>query len=85
MVVFGDNTQNFLLVERSVFEDNLAMLGGGGLLMTFFSNGIEGAPHETNVNDCSFSGNSGESGGAMLMYLAYEGIHNSMHVVMCVL
>lgn len=76
MVVFGDNTQNFLLVERNVFEDNLAMLGGGGLLMTFFSNGIEGVPHQTNISDCSFSRNSGESGGAILMYLAYEGIRH---------
>ena len=74
IVVFGDNTQNLLLVERNVFEDNLAILGGGGFIMTFFSNGIEDTPHQTNITDCFFSGNSGESGGALLIYLAYDGM-----------
>ena len=74
IVIFGERTQNFMLVERSIFDNNVARSGAGGLLMTFFSTGLLGAPHTTNVTDCSFSGNSGESGGAVLAYLAYEGM-----------
>lgn len=73
MVIFGEGTQNTLLVMRNVFENNLAESGGGGLLMTFFSIGLEAAPHTINVTDCYFRGNSGESGGATLFYLAYQG------------
>ena len=73
MVIFGENTQNKLLVERNVFLNNVGRLGGGGLLMTFFSVGLESAPHQTNITDCSFTGNAGETGGAVIVYLAYEG------------
>lgn len=73
MVIFGEGTQNILLVRRNVFVNNVALLGAGGLLMTFFSTGLEAAPHTSNITDCFFEGNSGESGGAVLVYLAYEG------------
>ena len=67
MVIFGEGTQNKLLVKRNVFLNNNARVGGGGLLMTFFSFGVEGAPHQTNITDCSFIGNSGETGGGILV------------------
>lgn len=73
IVLFGEETQNKLLVERNVFLNNVARLGGGGVLITFFSVGLESVPHQTNFTDCSFTGNSGETGGAILVYLAYEG------------
>ena len=73
MVIFGDNTQNTLVVRGNVFIDNVAPFGGGAIIMTFFSTGLQDAPHTTNITDCYFHGNSGESGGAVLLYLAYEG------------
>ena len=73
MVIFGDNTQNILYVTRNTFVNNVALLGAGGLLMTFFSTGLLDAPHSMVASDCDFRGNAGESGGAILVYLAYEG------------
>ncbi len=73
MVIFGANTQNMFLVRRNTFVDNTALLGAGGLLMTFFSVGVRGTPHTTIISDCTFSGNMGESGGAVLTYIADEG------------
>jgi len=73
MVIFGQNTQNMLEVERNVFESNEGLLGAGGVLMTFFSDGVLGYPHTTKISDCSFSGNSGTSGGGLLVGLAGPG------------
>ena len=73
MVIFSEGTQNLMLVRRNVFVDNFALLGAGGLVMTFFSIGLDTAPHTLNISDCLFRGNSGESGGAVLFYLSYEG------------
>ena len=71
MIIFGKNTQNIFQVRRSVFEDNMGELGAGGILMTFNSVGVRGAPHTTIVSDCSFSRNSGVSGGGMLTGLTH--------------
>ena len=73
MVIFGGSTQNMFFVSRNVFENNVALLGAGGLLMTFFSVGVRETPHTTIISDCTFSGNTGESGGGVLTYIADEG------------
>lgn len=73
MVIFGDDTKNTLLLKRNIFENNLALLGAGGVIMVFFSVGVQETPHTTNITDCSFLGNSGESGGAVLTYIHDEG------------
>ena len=73
LVVFGSGTQSHLLVERNVFERNVARLGGGAIITTYFSRGTEGSPHTTIIKDCTFNGNTAETGGAALLYLAYEG------------
>ena len=73
LVIFGDNTQNKLLLKRNVFESNLAMLGAGGVIMSFFSIGMREIPHTTILTDCTFLGNSGESGGAVFAYIQEEG------------
>ena len=73
LVVFGEGIHTHLQVERSVFESNVAMLGGGAIITVFFSRGMEGSPHTTLINNCSFTRNIAETGGAALLYLAYEG------------
>ena len=73
IVIFGGKTQNIFQVKRNLFVNNEAVLGAGGFLMTFFSVGLRDAPHTTNVTDCVFSGNVGESGGGVLSYIASEG------------
>jgi len=72
IVVFGDVTQNTLLIESNVFENNLADLGGGGLSLTFFSSGLKLAPHSSNLTDCLFKGNAGQSGGAISIFHSYQ-------------
>ena len=73
MVIFGRNTQNMFLVERNVFESNWGVLGARGVLMTFNSDGVLGYPHTTKIADCSFSRNSGISGGRLLVGLTGPG------------
>ncbi len=81
IVIFGENTQNMFRVERNIFINNVARLGGGGMLMTFFSVGLASAPHQTNITDCSFVGNTGETGGALLVYLAYQGKLSAVELI----
>ena len=71
-VVFGSGTQNTKVFERNAFVDNSADLGGGAVLDTFFSNGVIERPHSTFITDSVFSGNAGQTGGALLVYQAYE-------------
>ena len=73
LVVFGKQTQNTVLVQRNVFKNNVAELGGGAIISTFFSNGAHDSPHTVVMEDCSFTGNRAETGGATLIYLAFEG------------
>ena len=72
-VMFGENIQNMFNFERNVFLDNVAPLGAGGMLVSFFAAGFESAPHQVNVTDCSFTGNYGETGGGLLISIAFEG------------
>ena len=73
LVVFGEGTQNYLQVENNVFDSNVAMLGGGAIITALFSEGVEGSPHTTLIKDSSFAENVAETGGAALLYLAFEG------------
>ena len=73
IVIVGGKTQNIFQVKRNLFINNKAVLGAGGYVVTFFSVGLRDAPHTTNVTDCVFSGNVGESGGGVLTYIASEG------------
>jgi len=74
MVNFGGDgtTQNMFLVRRCVFEGNQGDVGAGGLLMTFNSKGLDGAPHTNIISDCSFSENSGRFGGGLLTSIARQ-------------
>lgn len=71
-VFFGEGTQNTNALKRNVFINNYALLGGGAILSTFFSNGISGRPHSVLMSDCTFVGNTGQTGGAIFLYPAYE-------------
>ena len=72
IVIFGEGTQNINTLERNIFVNNYALLGGGAILSTFFSNGVSGRPHSVLISDCTFVGNIGETGGALFVYPAYE-------------
>ena len=72
LVMFGEGTQNFNILERNVFINNFSPLGGGAIISTFFSNGVVGRPHSTFIYDCTFIGNVGQTGGALFIYPAYE-------------
>ena len=72
LVMFGEGTQNMNILERNSFIDNFALLGGGGIISTFFSNGVVGRPHSTFISDCNFTGNVGQTGGGLFVYPAYE-------------
>ena len=74
LVTFGEGTQNTYILKGNDFIDNLAPLGGGAMSNTFFSNGIPSDPHRLLMTDCLFKGNVGQTGGALSLYLPYEGI-----------
>ena len=73
VIIFGQNTQHIVRVSRSVFEDNVAIVGAGALLVTFYSIGVREIPHTVILSDCSFTRNVGESGGAVLIGITDQG------------
>ena len=73
LVTFGQQTQNMYTLRRSNFTNNAAPLVGGAISNTFFSSGIPGAPNSLVMSDCNFIGNVGQTGGALSLYLPYEG------------
>jgi hypothetical protein len=79
-VFFGEGTQNINTLERNTFVNNYALLGGGAVLSTFFSNGVSGRPHSVLMSDCLFIGNSGQTGGALFVYPAYECKCYTLHI-----
>ena len=72
LVVFGEGTQNMIILQKNTFINNFARLGGGAVLNTFFSNGVPSKPHTTLISDCLFAGNMGRTGGALFVNPAYE-------------
>ena len=72
LVIFGEGTQNMIVLQRNNFIDNFAQLGGGAVLNTFFSNGVPSKPHTILMSDCLFAGNKGQTGGALFVNPAYE-------------
>ena len=77
--MFGEGTQNIHVLERNTFVNSFAVLGGGAILNTFFSNGVVGKPHSTFISDCVFKGNAGQTGGALFVNPAYESMYISLH------
>jgi len=73
VVFFGRNTQHVVRVTRAVFEDNVAIVGAGAFIMTFYSQGVRDRPNTAILLDCFFSGNAGESGGAVLIGITDQG------------
>ena len=72
LIVFGEGTQNMIILQKNTFINNFARLGGGAILNTFFSNGVPSKPHTTLMSDCLFVGNMGRTGGALFVNPAYE-------------
>ena len=73
LVKFGEQTQNVYMLRGNNFTNNLAPLGGGGMANTYFSSGIPDAPNTLLMANCTFIGNVGQTGGALSLYLPYEG------------
>ncbi len=82
VVIFGANTQDTFLLRRNKFINNVALLGAGGFIVTYFSVGVRDTPHTTIVSDCTFSGNMGEVGGGVLAYIPDEGkVHQDCLII----
>ena len=47
--------------------------GGGGVLVSFYSNGLPLAPHTVGFVDCRFEGNMGEAGGGLHVFTSFDG------------
>ena len=73
-VTFGMQTQNVYALDGNHFRNNFGRLGGGAISNTFFSCGILESPHSLLMTDCLFVGNIGQTGGALSLYLPYEGM-----------
>ena len=69
----GFNTQHTINVDRTWVVSNMAVLGAGGVQLSYISNGIAGSPHMANFTDCVFDGNRGAAGGGMYVYPSYFG------------
>ena len=52
---------------------NMAGVGGGGIQLSYISNGIVDSPHMANFTDCVFDGNRGNAGGGMYVYPSFTG------------
>ena len=60
-------------VDRTWVLSNIAVVGGGGVQLSYISNGITGSPHMANFTDCVFDGNRGMAGGGIYVYPSYFG------------
>ena len=69
----GFNTQHTINVDRTWVISNMAVLGGGGVQLSYISNGIPSSPHMMNFTDCVFDGNRGVAGGGMYVYPSVVG------------
>ena len=73
LIFTGFNTQHTINVDRTWVISNMAVLGGGGVQVSYISNGIPGSPHMVNFTDCVFDGNRGVAGGGMYVYPSFVG------------
>ena len=70
----GRTAQHITTVERTSFLSNVAQLhGGGGMQLSYLSNGIPGSPHTTNFTDCTFQNNRAEGGGGIYVFTSFQG------------
>lgn len=69
----GENTQHFIIVERTEIVSNIALKGGGGIQLSYISNGVQATPHTGTFVDCSFTANRGEAGGGIYVYPSFRG------------
>ena len=73
LIFDGFNTQHMINVDRTWVLSNIAVVGGGGVQLSYISNGITGSPHMANFTDCVFDGNRGMAGGGIYVYPSYFG------------
>lgn len=75
VIVNGDTAQHILLVDDTNITSNVAMMhGGGGMQLSFLSNGIPTAPHRAVFTRCSFDNNKAEAGGGMYVFTSFLGM-----------
>lgn len=71
----GDTAQHSLLVDGTNLSSNVVMMhGGGGMQLSFLSNGIPTAPHIAVFTDCLFDNNMAEAGGGIYIFTSFLGI-----------
>lgn len=68
-------------VTRSIFYNNTGGLGAGGFIASVQSRGPIGAPHLLTFEDCNFTQNVGNAGGAVYYYVIYYGGHGNKLIV----
>ena len=73
MLFNGEGTQHFIFVEKSELVFNTALKGGGGIQLSYISNGIQATPHTAIFTECFFTGNRGEAGGGIYIYPSFRG------------
>ena len=71
-------------IKDTHFLSNTGNLGGGGFVTTVDSGGLQEAPHLIHLSNCLFSGNRGDAGGGMYLYvLYYKGNGSQLSVDNC--
>ena len=74
-VIFnGDRAQHVFLAEGTTLSSNVVMLhGGGGMQLSFLSNGIPTAPHKAIMTNCLFHNNTAQAGGGIFIFTSFLG------------
>ncbi len=70
----GPTAQHKVNLDGTSLSSNVAELhGGGGMQLSFLSNGIRGSPHMGNFTDCTFEDNMAEAGGGIYVFTSTRG------------
>ena len=70
----GNTASHSMMIDKTNISSNVAFLhGGGGMQLSFLSNGIPADPHTVIFNDCNFDSNVAEAGGGMYIFTSFLG------------
>lgn len=70
----GNTARHTMTIDKTNISSNVAFLhGGGGMQLSFLSNGIPAAPHTVIFNDCTFDSNAAEAGGGIYIFTSFQG------------
>ena len=63
------SVQHVVNVQSSQFSRNVGRSGGAGIQLSFLSSGNVNRPHSFTFSDCAFTGNRGQSGGGIYIFI----------------